>query len=299
MIVVHPMTVGADGGPMYKADDFRRTNNVWFSPSDPTKAGSPCVSGVRNESNSPVCSINGLTVTVKSHSGVIFPFNGGSPYTYYMDSKESLTLANISQHWKIALVITDPTAGIGTSPSAKLTALPIATPDNTINGLVLATVKQGILNDIAPRLLIGTTIQVADTNQLQTIKTTDGQRALVKSNGLYYIMVNGVWTYEFNTWRKTGTVSYVENPSKLKIDVLEKWGNVVHMSGSINEGNAVPVTFTYGTVPIGFRPIYGVHLTQGGFTLVNGAVAPDGAIKFQCQRDFASWIDACWITNEA
>lgn len=192
-IIIHPLTVGSDNKPAYSADDFRRTNTVWLSPSDSSiGAASACVSGIRNEVDGPICTLSDLTVTVKAHTGIVYPFHGGSPYTYYIDD-ETVTLASATQSYKIAIVVSDPSAGIGTTPGATLQALPATTPDNSINGLVLAQVAQGVVNDSAPRLLSGTVIQTQTLTALQQIKTTDGQKGRIATTGDTYTFLNGAW----------------------------------------------------------------------------------------------------------
>ncbi len=200
-LIVHPITADANNLPAYTADNFRRANNVWFSPPDRAiGSASSCISGVRNENDSPICTISGLKVTVKPHSGIIYPFAGVSPYTYYI-ANESVSIPNTTQSWKIAIVVTDPSAGHGNTPGAKLEAVASTTPDSNINGLVLALVSRGVVNDIAPRLLTGTIIQVQTFDALSKISTTDGQWALVKTTNTYYVRKNGSWVpYQHDFW---------------------------------------------------------------------------------------------------
>lgn len=201
-LIVHPLTADANNLPAYTADNFRRANNVWFSPSNMAiGSASSCISGVRNENDAPICTISGLTVTVKPHSGIIYPFAGGSPYTYYI-ADESVSIPNTTQSWKIAIEVTDPSVGYGSTPGATLKALVSTTPNSSINGLVLALVTQGVVNDIAPRLLSGTIIQVQTFDGLSQIATTDGQWALVKTTNTYYVRKNGAWVpYQRDYWR--------------------------------------------------------------------------------------------------
>ena len=195
-IIVHPFTAGADGKPAYTADQFRRTNTVWLSPVDTTTtATSTGVSGIRNEVNGPICTISGSTVTVKDHAGIVYPFKGGAPYTYFVQD-ESVTLESTTQSYKIALVVTDPSAGIGSTAGATIQALPSTTPDSNINGMVLAQVVQGVVSDVAPRLLSGTIIQTQTLAALQQIKTTDGQKGRVATTGDTYTYLNGTWVID-------------------------------------------------------------------------------------------------------
>lgn len=262
-IILHPLTVGSDNKPSYSADDFRRTNTVWLSPSDSSiGAASACVSGIRNEVDGPICTLSDLTVTVKAHTGIVYPFHGGSPYTYYIDD-ETVTLDSATQSYKIAIVVSDPSAGIGTTPGATLQALPATTPDNSINGLVLAQVAQGVVNDLAPRLLSGTVIQTQTLTALQQIKTTDGQKGRVATTSDTYTYLNGVWVAD-----KAGP-EYVESKiildNKLGLIRGTRYGKVVMLN----------MTFSYpvetslgahdiGTIPTGWRPTTHVHIRDYG-----------------------------------
>lgn len=201
MIVVHPMTAGADNKPAYTADDFRHTNNVWLSPADSgSTVSSSCVSGVREESSGPIATAEGLNVSIKSHSGIIYPFDGGSPYTYYVHD-EAVTLPNVTQNWKIAIVVTDPSTGHGDTPGATVQVISANTPNKNINGLVIAESAQGVVSDVAPRLLTGTVIQTRTLEGLQTIQTTDNQRAHVVDTNSDYVSKDGQWecTYKVAT----------------------------------------------------------------------------------------------------
>ncbi len=262
-IILHPLTVGSDNKPAYSADDFRRTNTVWLSPSDSSiGAASACVSGIRNEVDGPICTLNDLTVTVKAHTGIVYPFHGGSPYTYYIDD-ETVTLDSATQSYKIAIVVSDPSAGIGTTPGATLQALPATTPDNSINGLVLAQVAQGVVNDLVPRLLSGTVIQTQTLTALQQIKTTDGQKGRVATTGDTYTYLNGTWVAD-----KVGIS--VEGPIRLYSDstaTIEgmRYGHIVSLFLSVNRTETANGRFTtIGTIPRGWRPGRPVYLRLGG-----------------------------------
>ncbi len=246
-IIVHPFTAGADGKPAYTADQFRRTNTVWLSPVDTTTAAaSTGVSGIRNEVNGPICTISGSTVTVKDHAGIVYPFKGGAPYTYFVQD-ETVTLESTTQSYKIALVVTDPSAGIGTTAGATIQAIPSTTPDSNINGLVLAQVVQGVVSDVAPRLLSGTIIQTQTLTALQQIKTTDGQKGRIATTGDTYTYLNGAWVAD-----KVGIT--VEGPKvivKTSDITVEgtKYGNVVFIRATWHN-----VTSDYGYHGINYLP---------------------------------------------
>lgn len=190
-VLIHPLTLGNNDKPRYTASDYRKANNVFFPPADGV-SGFSCVQGVRATYDGPVCGLNGLSVHIRDHAGYLFPFAGESPYTYYMPDTV-FQLDNVTSDWKIAVVVSDSSVGHGSDNSATLTVLPYNTPDASISGLVLATVRSGVLNNTAPRFLTGTTIQVNDFDSLQSIKAIDGQKAHVANDGTNYVRDNGSW----------------------------------------------------------------------------------------------------------
>ena len=262
-IILHPLTVGSDNKPSYSADDFRRTNTVWLSPSDSSiGAASACVSGIRNEVDGPICTLSDLTVTVKAHTGIVYPFHGGSPYTYYIDD-ETVTLDSATQSYKIAIVVSDPSAGIGTTPGATLQALPATTPDNSINGLVLAQVAQGVVNDLAPRLLSGTVIQTQTLTALQQIKTTDGQKGRVATTGDTYTSLNGTWVAD-----RVGP-AFEDREYILKNSIGDvrgsRYGKVAQVAVFISYPvNTTTGIWDIGTIPKDWRPAEDVSIFDYG-----------------------------------
>lgn len=282
-IILHPLTVGSDNRPSYSADDFRRTNTVWLSPSDSSiGAASACVSGIRNEVTGPICTISDLTVTVKAHTGIVYPFHGGSPYTYYIDN-ESVALGSSTQSYKIAIVVSDPSAGIGTTPGATLQALPATTPDNNINGLVLAQVAQGVVNDLAPRLLSGTIIQTQTLTALQQIKTTDGQKGRVATTGDTYTYLNGAWTAdnlgpetEYNELLFDNNVGFVRANRYGKVALL-----VIGIAYPVETSIGL---YDIGVLPEGWRPIENVIIFDPGYDRYYSReikVLTDGSVQYQ------------------
>lgn len=261
-IIVHPFTAGADGKPAYTADQYRRTNTVWLAPIDTTTAAaSTGVSGIRNEVNGPICTLSGTTITVKDHAGIVYPFRGGAPYTYFVQD-ESVTLDSATQSYKIALVVTDPSAGIGTTAGATIQAIPSTTPDSNINGLVLAQVVQGVVSDVAPRLLSGTTIQTQTLTALQQIKTTDGQKGRVATTGDTYTYLNGAWVAD-----KVGLS--VEGPTTLVNDseatiVGYRYGRVVMLDIDVSRAETAERWHNIGYLPDGWEPMRMFHIRMGG-----------------------------------
>lgn len=258
-IIVHPFTAGTDGKPAYTADQFRRTNTVWLSPVDTTTAAaSTGISGIRNEVNGPICTISGSTVTVKDHAGIVYPFKGGAPYTYFVQD-ETVTLESTTQSYKIALVVTDPSAGIGSTAGATIQALPSTTPDSNINGMVLAQIVQGVVSDVAPRLLSGTIIQTQTLTALQQIKTTDGQKGRIATTGDTYTYLNGAWVAESSGPTTEGPTVLVDNDD-VKVTGA-RYGTVVSLDvfykHFITSDYGVHIV---GVLPQGWRPLWNINL---------------------------------------
>lgn len=191
-ILAHPLTLGGDDKPRYTASDFRKANNVFFPPPD-NVSGFSCVQGVRASFNGPICSLSDLTVHIRAHSGYLYPFAGESPYTYFIPDTD-VDLDNVTSDWKLAITVSDSSVGHGSVNQAYLRVLPYNTPDSSIDGLVLATVQNGAVNDVAPRLRTGTVIETNTFSQLRRITAIDGQEAKVRNSGEYYIMRNGDWS---------------------------------------------------------------------------------------------------------
>ncbi len=257
-IIVHPFTAGADGKPAYTADQFRRTNTVWLSPVDTTTAAaSTGISGIRNEVSGPICSISGSTVTVKDHTGIVYPFKGGAPYTYFVHD-ETVTLESTTQSYKIALVVTDPSAGIGSTAGATIQALPSTTPDSNINGIVLAQIVQGVVSDVAPRLLSGTIIQTQSLTALQQIKTTDGQKGRIATTGDMYTYLNGSWVAEKSGPTTEGPTVLVDNDNVRATGV--RYGTVVYLDVYYKRFASTITTQLVGQLPEGWWPYWDMNL---------------------------------------
>lgn len=292
-IILHPLTVGSDNKPSYSADDFRRTNTVWLSPSDSSiGAASACVSGIRNEVDGPICTLSDLTVTVKAHTGIVYPFHGGSPYTYYIDD-ETVTLASSTQSYKIAIVVSDPSAGIGTTPGATLQALPATTPDNSINGLVLAQVAQGVVNDLAPRLLSGTVIQTQTLTALQQIKTMDGQKGRVATTGETYTFLNGAWTQE-NSGPEFIKDKILLNTSECIVRGT-RYGKVVTVMVIISRLNTSSGIHDLGTIAKDWVPWHDMtiyYYGDGSYnTLRQVTIRDDGLVFYQNVTSYQTNVD--------
>lgn len=189
-IVMHPLTAIA-GSPAYTANDYRHVVNPFLFPSSGTAFD--CVAGVRAGSPSPLCTIDGLTVTVKPHCGVFSPWANVGAYTYAFTDVETVELADSTGSYKVAVIVEDPSQSQGSTPRGSLRVYSSLTDDGVIPGLVLAEVSSGIISDVAPVLHDGTVLEVLTVDRLSNIAAVDGQRAVVSSTGDNYVRRGGRW----------------------------------------------------------------------------------------------------------
>ena len=189
-IVLHPLTA-LDGLPTYTADDYRRVVNPFLFPTD----GSPfnCVQGVRYGSPIPLATIDGLTVTVKPHCGVICPWEGSGAYTYVIKRPLTVKVADSTGDYKIVVAAYDPSLSHGETPGAWLQSWPASTPDSRINGLVVARVKAGVVSDVAPMLMADGTIRAINFDSLNQLSTWDDVEGIDRSTKHRYRCIGGVW----------------------------------------------------------------------------------------------------------
>lgn len=189
-IVMHPLTA-LNGAPVYTADDYRHVVNPFMLPSDGTPFGG--LQGVRAGFTSPLCSIDGLTVTVRPHCGVVCPWTGTGSYTYAMTVPESVDVSDSSGDYKIAIVVEDPSQAHGGVPQGQLRMFDAVIPDSHIDGLVIAEVSAGTVSDVAPVLRSSTVVEVPTLSRLRTVSAVEGQEAITVVDGSRYRFINGVW----------------------------------------------------------------------------------------------------------
>lgn len=234
-IVLHPLTV-LNGSPVYTADDYRRVVNPFLFPSDGSVFGS--VQGVRYGSPSPLATIDGLTVTVKPHCGVVRPWAETGSYTYAMTEPMTVNVPDSTGDYKIVVAVYDPSLSHGEAPGAWLQSWPASSPDADINGLVIARVTAGVVSDAAPKIKVDGSIEVNDWNQLNTIYPVYGVEAVTTVNGQRYrrdnnawqsltdIQLNpGQWAKDWNVWYKC---SMSGNVVSLMVKVSRKTEWVAH-----------------------------------------------------------------------
>lgn len=189
-IVLHPLTA-LNGAPAYTADDYRRVVNPFLFPSDGSAFGG--VQGVRYGGPATLATIEGLTVTVKPHCGIVRPWDETGSYTYAITGPMTVDVADSIGDYKIAVTVYDPSLSHGETPGALLQSWDASTPDALINGLVIARVTAGVVSDVAPKIHVDGTIEVNTWNQLIAIQTVDGGEAVVTSTGQRYRRINGTW----------------------------------------------------------------------------------------------------------
>lgn len=221
-IVLHPLTA-LNGLPAYTADDYRHVVNPFLFPSDGTVFN--CPQGVRYGSPVPLATINGVTVTVKPHCGVVCPWSGAGSYTYAMTESMTVKVPDSTGDYYIVVAAYDPSLSQGDTPGAWLQSWPASIPIKDINGLVLARVKAGVVSDVAPKLHADGTIQVHSLAQLNSISVANGVEGVTEDTGMRYRRDGGVWRalsdIQLNSgqWSKDWIVWYK----------CSKYGNIVSL----------------------------------------------------------------------
>lgn len=210
-IVLHPLTA-LNGSPEYTADNYRHAVNPLFTVSDGSAFN--CVPGVRFGCPTPLVTINGLTVTVKPHCGVICPWEGVGPYTYALEAPMSVSVPDSTGNYKIVIAAYDPSLSHGDAPGALLQSWPASVPDSDINGLVIGRVTAGVVDDVATRLLADGRIEAMTLGALGSVKTMYGVEAFVRGSNDRYRYMNGTWVPLSNIklnpgqWAKDWNISY-------------------------------------------------------------------------------------------
>lgn len=189
-IVLHPLTA-LNGAPTYTADDYRHVVNPFLFPSDGSAFN--CVQGVRKGSPSPLVTIDGLTVTVKPHCGIVSPWDGVGSYTYAITEPMTVKVPDSTGDYYIVVAAYDPSLSHGETPGAQLQSLPASTSIKNINGLVLAKVEAGVVSDVAAKIHVDGSIEVNTLDQLNAIQAVDGIEATTVGNAQRYRRIGGVW----------------------------------------------------------------------------------------------------------
>lgn len=218
-IIMHPFTA-LDGKPAYTADNFRHVVNPFLAPSDGTVFN--CVSGVLHGAARPLCEIEGLTVTVKPHCGIVSPWSDVGAYTYALMGKETVTVPSSEGLYKVAVIAEDPNNFHGTVPRGLVKVYPGSTANVAIPGLVIARVNDGVISDVAPVLRQDMLVEVADGTMLEDLSVAEGQEALVTSAGHRYVKEDGAWhdTLEVSTtnWLN-GSITFLYGADSCTVQV--------------------------------------------------------------------------------
>lgn len=189
-IVLHPLTA-LNGSPAYTADDYRHVVNPFMAPSNATAFG--CIQGVRQGVASPMCSLEGLTVKVLPHCGIVAPWKGVGAYTYAFTETTSVDIPNLDGSFKVAVTVEDPSQSHGSVPRAQLQAFSIGVEDADIPGLVLAHIRAGVISDVALRIRENSELLINDPAWLSGTPAVNGQEASWPLTGARYKVINGVW----------------------------------------------------------------------------------------------------------
>lgn len=230
-IVLHPLTA-LNGTPVYTADDYRHVVNPFLFPSDGSAFGG--VQGVRYGSPSPLATIEGLTVTIKPHCGILRPWEVTGSYTYSIAKPMTVNVPDSTGDYKIVVAAYDPSLAHGDTPGAWLQSWDANTPNAQINGLVIARVTAGVVSDVAPKIHVDGTIEVSTWNQLIAIWTVNGVEAVVTSTGQRYRRINDAWLsltdvqLEHGQWYKDWSIWYKCSMS----------GNIVSLAVKATRGPA-------------------------------------------------------------
>jgi hypothetical protein len=222
-IVAHPLTA-VDGAPVYTAQDYRFAVNPFIAPAPAASKPFACYQGVRGGAVSPLVKIDGITVLVKSHAGILCPWQSHGAYSYAFTTDMSVKVPDTTGSYKVAVILTDPSLGHGDTPKAALNVYPSATPDESIPGLVLAVVDAGVASDVALRLNGDGSITVPSVDALGSFSGCDGQRA--HADGRDYVRTSGKWVFD-----GAFTEADFTNPNHVG------W-NIIQIRGSVHAGIA-------------------------------------------------------------
>lgn len=189
-IIMHPLNA-LDGSPVYSADNFRHVINPFLAPSNGTVFNR--VSGILYGAASPLCTIDGLDVVINPHCGIVSPWSDVGAYTYALMGKVTVPVPSSDGLYKVAVIVEDPNNFHGTVPRGVVKVYPGSTADNTIPGLVIARVNDGVVSDVAPVLHQSMLVEVADETMLKDFSAAEGQEALVTATGHRYVKENNAW----------------------------------------------------------------------------------------------------------
>lgn len=200
-IVAHPLAA-VNNNPIYTADAYRHAVNSLLLPCDGTPFG--CVSGVRYTGTGPIISVNGVTVSTQPHAGFYAGWESAGVYTYSA-GVERVDLPNKNGNYKVYVQINDPSQGHGETPGGQLSVVDASVPDSNINGVVLATINNGVVSETAIRVDAGGNLYAPSFDVLNRTRAVEGTRAYMWKSDAQFVCDNGRWV-QLNPHMQINTV---------------------------------------------------------------------------------------------
>ena len=288
--IAHPLT----NAPAYTASNWRKAINAALTPTDGTAFGS--LQGIRAGAPQPLCTISGLTITIKPHTGIINPFPGEGAYTYTLTKNQTIDIQSSTQNYKLALALEDPSVGHGSQPQLTATLYTYGTPDSSIPGITLAEIKSGVISDVAPIIAPQALLFARSKEQLNTITAYTGQKAKIIGSNEEYTYNNGVWVSVTRTKSIIQRLPYQTGGAY----TLTREGNIVTLGGQgtcDNVQNAGNLKVNEA-IPAGYRPTAPMSVSWGGNQKMDMLIKPDGTITLLGNAYGWVHIGASWITHD-
>ncbi|MDK6445717.1 hypothetical protein QP104_07295 [Alloscardovia omnicolens] len=289
-LIAHPLT----NAPAYTASNWRKAINAALTPTDGTAFGS--LQGIRAGAPQPLCTISGLTITIKPHTGIINPFPGEGAYTYTLTKNQTIDIQSSTQNYKLALALEDPSVGHGSQPQLTATLYTYGTPDSSIPGITLAEIKSGVISDTAPIIAPQALLFARSKEQLNTITAYTGQKAKIIGSNEEYTYNNGVWVSVTRTKSIIQRLPYQTGGAY----TLTREGNIVTLGGQgtcDNVQNAGNLKVNEA-IPAGYRPTAPMSVSWGGNQKMDMLIKPDGTITLLGNAYGWVHIGASWITHD-
>lgn len=289
-LIAHPLT----NAPAYTASNWRKAINAALTPTDGTAFGS--LQGIRAGAPQPLCTISGLTITIKPHTGIINPFPGEGAYTYTLTKNQTIDIQSSTQNYKLALALEDPSVGHGSQPQLTAMLYTYGTPDSSIPGITLAEIKSGVISDVAPIIAPQALLFARSKEQLNTITAYTGQKAKIIGSNEEYTYNNGVWVSVTRIKSIIQRLPYQTGGAY----TLTREGNIVTLGGQgtcDNVQNAGNLKVNEA-IPAGYRPTAPMSVSWGGNQKMDMLVKPDGTITLLGNAYGWVHIGASWITSD-
>ena len=289
-LIAHPLT----NAPAYTASNWRKAINAALTPTDGTAFGS--LQGIRAGAPQPLCTISGLTITIKPHTGIINPFPGEGAYTYTLTKNQTIDIQSSTQNYKLALALEDPSVGHGSQPQLTATLYTYGTPDSSIPGITLAEIKSGVISDVAPIIAPQALLFARSKEQLNTITAYTGQKAKIIGSNEEYTYNNGVWVSVTRTKSIIQRLPYQTGGAY----TLTREGNIVTLGGQgtcDNVQNAGNLKVNEA-IPAGYRPTAPMSVSWGGNQKMDMLIETDGTITLLGNAYGWVHIGASWITHD-